>query len=257
MRYNQNVFTPHEAFMSKFSLLLFCCLTFIPTPVLATDLQALVRKVEQQYMGVSSKARMEMNVRSEHWERTLVMDSWSLGRDYFLVRIIEPSKERDVTTLKVDKEVWNYLPKVDRVIKVPPSMMGGAWMGSHITNDDLVKANKIDEEYSFRLLEETPEHLLIECLPKPDAAVVWGKIIYEILLPLEVPGTVAYYDEEMVKVRELIFDEVKQIDGRNIPLRMRIQPSDKPQESTTIRYAEIAFNIGIKKSFFSLRNLKR
>ncbi len=229
----------------------------LPHPLWATDLRALVRKAEEQYMGLSSKSRMEMRVRSEHWERTLVMDAWSLGREYFLVRIIAPSKERDVTTLKADKEVWNYLPKVDRVIKVPPSMMGGAWMGSHITNDDLVKANKIDEDYSFSLLEETAEHLLIECIPRPDAAVVWGKIVYEILLPLEIPGKVAYFDEEMQLVREMIFDEVRQIDGRNIPLRMRIQPTEKPQESTMIRYSELDFNIGIDKSFFSLRNLKR
>ncbi len=243
--------------MIKLSVFLFFSLLFLPHSLWATDLQALVRKVEQQYMGLSSKSRMEMSIRSEHWERSLVMDSWSLGRDHFLVRIIEPSKERDVTTLKVDNQVWNYLPKVDRVIKVPPSMMGGAWMGSHITNDDLVKANKIDEEYSFTLLEETKEHLLIECIPKPEAAVVWGKIIYEILLPLEVPGTVAYFDEEMIKVRELIFDETQKIDERMIPLRMRIQPTDNPEERTIIRYSELDFNIGIEKSFFSLRNLKR
>ena len=238
-----------------FTLLLLLLLN--PGPLWAVDLQALVRKAEEQYMGLSSKSRMEMKVRSEHWERTLVMDAWSMGREHFLVRIIAPSKERDVTTLKAAKEVWNYLPKVDRVIKVPPSMMGGAWMGSHITNDDLVKANKIDEDYSFSLLEETAEHLLIECIPRPDAAVVWGKIIYEILLPLEIPGKVAYFDEEMLMVREMIFAEVKQIDGRNIPLRMTILPTDKPEESTVIRYSELDFNIGIDKSFFSLRNLKR
>jgi len=243
--------------MPKRFILLLIPLVLLPSPLWATDLQGLVRKVEQQYMGLSSKSRMEMSVRSEHWQRSLMMDSWSLGREYFLIRIIAPPKERGVTTLKADKEVWNYLPKVDRVIKVPPSMMGGAWMGSHITNDDLVKANKIDEEYSFSLLEETAEHLLIECLPQPDAAVVWGKVIYEIRLPQEVPGRVTYFDEEMIKVRELIFDEVQKIDDRFIPLRMTIQPTDKPDESTVIRYSELKFNTGIDQSFFSLRNLKR
>ena len=100
-----------------------------------------------------------MQVRTANWERTLEMESWSLGRDYFLVRILEPAKERGVATLKRDREVWNYLPKVDRTIKVPPSMMGGSWMGSHITNDDLVKASHVDEDYTFRLLEEEPQSL--------------------------------------------------------------------------------------------------
>ncbi len=243
--------------MKRFGLLLLLLALLLPQTVAALDMKKLIRKVEEQYMGLSSKARMEMSIRSEHWQRSLTMDAWSLGRDHFLVRIVEPAKEKDVATLKVDKEVWNYLPKVDRVIKVPPSMMGGAWMGSHITNDDLVKANKIDEDYEFRLIEESKKRYLIECLPKPDAVVVWGKIVYEILRPGEVPGTVSYYDEEMVKVRDMIFEDVRKVDGRIIPLRMTIQPVDDPEERTIIQYSDIDFNIKIRKSFFSLRNLKR
>ncbi|PLX87224.1 MAG: outer membrane lipoprotein-sorting protein [Desulfuromonas sp.] len=240
------------------SLLLLIILNLLmPHTAWSLDLKKLVRKVEEQYMGLSSKSRMSMNIRSAHWERSLTMDAWSVGRDHFLVKIIEPAKERDVATLKVDKEVWNYLPKVNRVIKVPPSMMGGAWMGSHITNDDLVKANKIEEDYSFALIEETPQHYLIECIPKPDAAVVWGKIVYEILRPQEVPGTVAYFDEEMIKVRDMIFSDVTEIDGRTIPLKMTIQPVDTPEERTLIHYTDIDFDIGIGTDFFSLRNLKR
>ncbi|PLX98819.1 MAG: outer membrane lipoprotein-sorting protein [Desulfuromonas sp.] len=243
--------------MFRVATILLFTLFLMPHPAWSADLKGLIRKVEEQYMGLSSRSRMEMNIRAKHWERSLTMDAWSLGRDHFLVRILEPSKERGVATLKVDKEVWNYLPKIDRVIKVPPSMMGGAWMGSHITNDDLVKANKIDEDYTFTLIEESTERYLIECIPKPDAVVVWGKIVYEILRPMEVPGTVSYFDEEMIKVRDMVFDEVRKIDGRIIPLRMTILPVDEPEEQTIIRYSDIDFNIGIKKSFFSLRNLKR
>src|SRR5210317_25368 len=155
-------------------------LTMLPSTALALDIQSMIREVEQQYMGTSSRARTTMQVKTSHWERTLEMEAWSLERDYFLVRILEPAKERGVATLKRDREVWNYLPKVDRVIKVPPSMMGGSWMGSHITNDDLVKANHIEEDYQLSLLEESGTHYVIECLPKPQAAVVWGKIIYHV-----------------------------------------------------------------------------
>jgi hypothetical protein len=135
-------------------------------------------------------------------------------------------------------------------------MMGGAWMGSHITNDDLVKANHIDEDYTFELLEETPEQYRIACLPKPDAAVIWGKVVYEIIRPQEVPGRVTYFDEKMVPVREIVFDEVTRVAGRVIPLRMTVQPLDKPNEQTVIHYDAIDFDISIKAAFFSLRNLK-
>jgi len=242
--------------MQRRLLLLLSILLLLPTLAAAADLRALIRKVEQQYMGLSSKSVMTMSVKAEHWERSLTMEAWSLGREHFLIRILEPAKERGVATLKVERNVWNYLPKVDRVIKVPPSMMGGAWMGSHITNDDLVKANHIDEDYTFELLEESDSRYTIACLPKPEAAVVWGKVVYEIIRPQEVPGKVVYYDEAQVPVREIVFDDVQRVDGRVLPLRMTVQPFDTPQERTIIHYDSIDFDIQLDRGFFSLRNLK-
>lgn len=229
----------------------------IASPVCALDIEALVREVEQQYMGASSHALTTMQVKTEHWQRTLEMEAWSLDRDYFIIRILDPAKERGVATLKRDREVWNYLPKVDRVIKVPPSMMGGSWMGSHITNDDLVKANHIEKDYDLRLIEETETHYVVECLPKPEAAVIWGKIIYHIRKEPKVPEKVDYYDEEMALVRQLIFDDVQTIDDRAIPLRLTVQPLEKPEETTILHYRDLSFDIGLEESFFSLRNLKK
>jgi outer membrane lipoprotein-sorting protein len=224
---------------------------------LALDVQELIRKVEQQYMGTSSRAHTTMQVKTSHWERTLEMEAWSLDRDYFLVRILEPAKERNVATLKRYREVWNYLPKVDRIIKVPPSMMGGSWMGSHITNDDLVKANHIEEEYDLSLLEETDTHYVVECLPKADAAVVWGKIIYRVQKEPQVPLQVDYFDEEMVRVREIHFDDVQQIGDRIVPLRFTVLPLEKPDEMTILHYRELVYDLPLEETFFSLRNLKQ
>jgi hypothetical protein len=226
-------------------------------PVFALDVEALVRQVEQQYMGASSRAQTTMLVKTSHWERSLEMEAWSLDRDYFLVRIIEPAKERDVATLKRFREVWNYLPKVDRVIKVPPSMMGGSWMGSHITNDDLVKANHIEKDYNLRLVEETDTYFLVECLPKADAAVVWGKIVYRISKTPQVPEQIDYYDEEMVRVREIHFDDVQQIGDRIVPMRLTVLPLEKPDEQTILHYKELVFDLPLDENYFSLRNLKK
>jgi hypothetical protein len=240
-----------------FVALFFLLLLFpLGNPANALDLRGLIRHVEEQYRGQSSHTFMSMQVKTSHWDRSMVMEGWSLGRDHFLVRILEPSKERGVSTLKVHQEVWNYLPKVDRVIKIPPSMMGGSWMGSHITNDDLVKASYVDEDYTFTLLEETNSLYRIECLPKPEAAVVWGKIVYEIQRPQLVPSKVAYFDEAMLMVREFIFEDVRTIDKRTIPLRVTVQPLEKPEEKTVLQYQEIKFDIPIEKDFFSLRELK-
>ena len=244
-------------YVSKKILPMLMLLLVLPSPALALDVQSLIREIEQQYSGTSSRARTLMQVKTAHWERTLEMEAWSLERDYFLVRILEPAKERDVATLKRYREVWNYLPKVDRVIKVPPSMMGGSWMGSHITNDDLVKANHIDEDYDLRLLEETETHYVVECLPKAEAAVVWGKIVYQVLKSPRVPERVDYYDEEMIRVREIHFDDVQQIGDRIVPLRLTVLPLEKPEEKTILHYRELVYDLLLDETFFSLRNLKQ
>lgn len=242
--------------MKTFPLLI-VILLFLPTDAISLDLRQLIRGVEDQYMGVSSHAEMTMQVSTSHWQRSTEMEAWSLGRDHFLVRILKPAKERGVATLKVDKEVWNYLPKVDRTIKIPPSMMGGAWMGSHITNNDLVKAAHVDEDYNFTLLTEDENSWMVQGLPKPEAAVIWGKIIYQIEKKRRVPLLVGYFDEEMVEVRNIRFDQVEKIDERFIPLRMTVQPLEKPGETTILEYRTLNFGLSLAPAFFSLHNLKR
>ena len=241
---------------TRLMALLFLTVLSLPAPGSATDLATLIREVEQQYHGTSSHSLTAMQVRTANWERTLEMESWTLGRDYFLVRIREPAKERGVATLKRDREVWNYLPKVDRTIKVPPSMMGGSWMGSHITNDDLVKASHVEEDYTFRLLEETADHWLIECLPKPEAAVVWGKIVYRLRKQPRVPEQIDYFDEEQVKVREIRFGDVRKINDRTVPLKLTVTPLDKPAEQTVLHYRDLAFGVPIDQGYFNLRSLQ-
>ncbi len=231
-------------------------LIFFSSVSLATDLRELIREIEDQQTGRSSIASMEMEVRTEHWERKLRMKAWSLGRNHFLVRILSPAKEKGVATLKVDREVWNYLPKIDRTIKVPASMMGGAWMGSHITNNDLVKAAKIDEDYSFELLAEDETTWTVNCIPRPEAAVVWGKIVYLIEKARRVPIVVDYYDEDQQKVRTINFDKVETIGTRTLPLRMTITPLDKSGEQTIFTYHELAFDVPLEASFFNLGNLQ-
>jgi len=220
------------------------------------DLRKLVRSVEEQYSGASSVTEVDMTIKTGHWERHLQMKSWSQGRERFLVRILAPAKEKGVATLKVDQEVWNYLPKVDRVIRIPPSMMGGAWMGSHITNDDLVKANHIDEDYDFTLLAEDEATWTIEGLPKPEAPVVWGKIVYQVQKEPLVPRQVEYFAEDGALVRRIVFTDVQTVSGRTIPLRMTVQPLEKPDEQTVMQYREVQFDVDFQENFFSLGQLK-
>lgn len=237
-------------------LLLVAGMWIVPGMASALDMKALVRKVEDQYNGASSHVVATMDIKTEKWQRSITVEGWSLGRELCLTKILKPAKEVGIATLKANKEVWNYLPRVDRVIRIPPSMMGAPWMGSHISNDDFVKASHVDLDYNLSLLEETPESWKICCLPKPDAAVVWGKIVYNIQKADSIPLLVEYFDETMVKVRIISFDEVRTVDNHVVPMRMTVHPCDKPNECTVLYYRDIDYDIPIAESFFSLRKLK-
>jgi hypothetical protein len=227
------------------------------TATSSIDLHALVRKIETQYQGSSSHGFMRMTIRTRHWTRTLTMECWSEGRDKFLARITDPAKERGTGTLKVDDNIWNYLPKIDRLMKIPSSLMGDSWMGSHLTNDDLVKENKIDELYSLSEASRTADLLVIQGVPKPDAAVVWGKILYTIDLARDIPQRIEYFDEDMALVRVLSFDEVRETQGRWLPMRFAVQPVDRPEEKTVMTYDRMTFDVPLPADLFSIRSLRK
>ena len=220
----------------------------------------IIDRVDRILRGESSHGIARMDIVTEHWERSLTMEVWSLGTDYSLVKVIEPKREAGTATLKAGDDIWNYLPRVDRTIKIPTSMMMGSWMGSHFTNDDLVKESRLVEDYDIEIAfegerdgEEVWEFALT---PKPEAAVVWGKILYQVRKRDLMPTWARYYDEDGNLQRTLTFGDYRDMDGRTVPTVMTMQPEDKPGEHTTVRYDDLEFNIDIQRSFFSLRNLK-
>lgn len=216
----------------------------------------LVKKVETQYQGKTSHGRMKMSIKNRNWSRTLVIESWSEGRDKLLTKILSPAKERGTCTLKVDDDIWNYISRIDRLIKIPSSLMGDSWMGSHFTNDDLVKENKIDELYQLEITDRTDKEIVITCIPNPDAAVVWGKIIYTVDPEKLIPVSVKYFDETDVLVRTLEFSQVQKIDERWLPMKMRIQPIEKPDEYTEMLYEKIDFGVDLAPDLFSIKSLR-
>jgi len=166
-----------------------------------------------------------------------------------------------MATLKAGKDIWNYLPKVRRVIKVPSSMMGGSWMGSHFTNDDLVKESRMADDYgheiTFRGEREGRAVVDLTLIPKPEAAVVWGKVIVTVGEEGWLPLRVEYFDEDMDMTRVMTYTDERTLGGRVIPVRMRIVPTDKPDEYTEMVYEEIEFDLDLPDDLFTLRTLQK
>ncbi len=226
-----------------------------------TDAKKILDSIDDMYRGKSSKGRMSMKVVTEHWTREMTLEFYSKGKDLSLARILSPKKEKGTATLRNGKNIWNYLPKVNRVIKVPSSMMGSSWMGSHFTNDDLVKESRMADDFDFKVdfqgEKDGQKVIEILCIPKRDAAVVWGKILVRVRASDYQPLLITYYDEDMQKARELVFSDIKKIGGKSIPTSMKMIPEDKPREYTLVKYEDIDFDIDLKDRFFSIRSLQR
>ncbi len=222
-------------------------------------IEELLRATDDAARGDSSVAVVSMEVKTSRYERTMKMKSWSKGTERSLIRILEPAKDAGIATLKVDDNLWNYLPKVDRTMKVPSGMMGGSWMGSHFTNDDLVREARLSEDFTFEVTSR-PEggagNYVITCVPKPDAPVVWGKVVVEVRAD-KVPVKIDYYDERDELVRTMTYDDVREVNGVLTPLSFTLTPHDKPGEYTKMSMAELDLDVELADSMFSMQSLKK
>jgi outer membrane lipoprotein-sorting protein len=223
--------------------------------------QEILDKIDKMWRGESSIGTYQMKIKTSNWERNLRIKSWTKGLDYTLIRIEYPKKEKGVSTLKVQNNLWNFLPKINRVIKVPSSLMMGSWMGSHFTNDDLVKESTLANDYHHRITfkgERDGQGVYeITLLPKEEAAVVWGKIVILVRKDDLMPLHEEFFDENEKPVRKMVLTDVKMMGGRLLPTRMSVIPYDQPGEFTEVTYVEISFDVELSETFFSLRNLKQ
>ncbi len=217
--------------------------------------------LDDLYRADSSHGKMTMKVVTSNWTRELTLDQWTKGKKMSLVRILAPQKEKGSATLRADLDVWNYLPKVDRVVKISSSMMSGSWMGSHYTNDDLVKQSRFADDFtydvSFHGKRDGQDVVELTMKPKPDAAVVWGKIVASCRTADLMPVKIDYYDEDQKLARSMTFTDYRKVGGRLLPAVNRMTPMDKPGEYTEMTYHEFEFNQPVEESFFSLRNLQK
>jgi len=225
----------------------------------ANEAQAIIKKLEKNLRGDYMYATMKMIVTSKRGQRTVKIESWSKGNDKSFVKILYPKKDKGITFLKIDNQMWQYIPKIERTIKIPASMMLQSWMGSDFTNDDMVKESSLEEDYTAKLLSKKGNDATIELIPKEDAAVVWGKIVIEVDVKNAVPVKETFYDDRMKKVRVLTFSKVQRHGSHMVPMVMELKPldADKKKNSTKVIYEKIDFDAKINASYFTKRALKR
>ena len=227
----------------------------------APSAKEIVAKADKKLKGETSTSEMKMTIVRPTWQREVQMKNWTKGDDYALILITAPARDKGSAFLKRDKEIWNWQPSIDRVIKMPPSMMMQSWMGSDFTNDDLVKQSSVVEDYTHTLLGmetiEGRECYKIDMVPKEDAAVVWGKVTIWIDKADYLQLKTEFYDEDGYLAHTIFGKDVKELGGKLLPARLEVIPADEEGNKTIVEYLSMKFDAPIKEQFFSVQMLKR
>ncbi len=245
------------------------CLCFLAITGILTaaetrpDLDELIRHLDQLYRSNDSYAEMTMTIQTPNWERTLTMKTWSKGTDRTFIRVLSPAREAGMATLRIGDQMWNYLPNTGSTVRVPPSMMSGSWMGSDISNNDIVREITYAEDYSYSYVTDSASAggsdgnaVYIELVPKQSTAVVWSSIICAVRVDDLVPLWEKYYDSSGDLIRTIVFSDVQEMGGRTIPSVMEVTPADEEGNRTLIEWTRAEFDQGVDEDIFSLRNLQ-
>ena len=221
----------------------------------------IIDRAEAALWGKTLQARLTMTVATPRWTRTLELVAWIERPRRSFIRILAPAKEAGIGSLRIGAEMWNYLPTVERTIKIPPSMMLQPWMGSDFTNDDLVKESSLLNDYTHRVVTvdtvaDAPVYV-VESVPKPDAAVVWGRILMRVRRADFLPAREEFYDERGTLVRVLTFSDIRPVGGRTIPTRWEMRPTARPGNVTTLVMTQATYDAPIAADIFTQRNLAK
>ncbi len=247
--------------MIKTSLFQTLIFLIFQQPIQAQDATEIIRLSENHIRGKSTKAEISIEVMRPKWSRTMDIKVWSLGADYSFILLEAPSRDKGTVFLKRDKEIWNWQPKIEKTIKLPPSMMMQSWMGSDFTNDDLVKESSILTDYTHKIIGDTillerPCHI-IELTPKSDAPVVWGKIRSFIDKKDFLQLSSEFYDEDGFLINQMMASKIKLFGEKLIPSVVVMTPVEEEGQKTILRYKSLTFDINIEENFFNKQNMKK
>jgi outer membrane lipoprotein-sorting protein len=223
------------------------------------DLGAVVEYVEDMYRSKSSISQMTLIVTKPRQTREVTMKVWTRGKEKALIVIESPAREKGTATLKVEKNLWNYLPRIKRTIRIPPSMMLASWMGSDFTNDDLVRESSYTQDYTYKLTgwSDDPNGWLVSFDAKPDVVGLWKRWELVVSANGRIPLMAKYYDRKNRLSRTMRWSDVRDFDGRQLPAKMEMVPEDKEGYKTELVYEEIDFDVDVPESTFSLSRLER
>ncbi|MBO6517162.1 MAG: outer membrane lipoprotein-sorting protein [Bacteroidia bacterium] len=222
---------------------------------------SIIKKAEDKLRGAQTTAEIAITIQRPKWSRTMNLKTWSKGTAYSMTLVTAPARDQGTVFLKKGREVWNWIPSVERTIKLPPSMMSQSWMGTDLTNDDLVRESSMVKDFTHTLLGKDTLNgrpcYKIKSVAKEDAAVVWGKIVSWIDTKDYIQLKTRFYDEDDELVNTFTASNIRMMGGKMIASKMVILPADKKGQKTILEYKSLDFKTPISDDFFTVQNMKK
>lgn len=245
---------------SVFLAVLLSLSAIISSYIAAEDPKELVQQAIDLMNGRSSESEATMTITRPKWTRSISMKNWSLGNDYNMILITAPAQDKGQSFLKRGKEMWNWIPSISRIVRIPPSMMGQSWMGSDFTNNDVVKRTTLVDDYTQSILGsefiDAYDTYKIQLIPKAKAAVIWGKVILWVAKKEHFLLKAEYYDEKGKLINLETQTDIKHFGDRDLPSKFTIVPVNEKGKKTVLEFSKITFNVKLDESFFSQQNMK-
>ena len=223
------------------------------------DTTELMAHLDDLYRSDSNTASVRMTVVTEEYERELEMDSWAIGDDLSLIVIRSPSREAGTATLRTEEGLWNYAPRADRLMRIPSGLMSEGWMGSHFTNDDMMRDSEYDDDYTSEISAvevDGVSYIVARSTPNDATAIVYTRVDFWVTADTWTPVRTEYFDGDEL-IRTMTYSDVADVGGRTIPTVMTIVPSDAPDEMTRVEYLSIEFDADVDPDLFTQRGLRR
>lgn len=238
----------------------YCVALYFLSSFQVIDARDIVKKADDKMRGNTMYAELVIKIIRPTWSREMQCKTWAKGNELAMILIQSPARDKGISFLKKKKEVWNWLPTLERTIKLPPSMMSQSWMGTDFTNDDLVKESSVVDDYDHTLIGDTvirerPCHI-IQMIPKPETAVVWSKVLVCIDKKDFLELHSRFYDEEGELINTMNGYDIKLMHDRIIPTRFEMIPADKKGQKTEMIYKNIQYNQAIADKFFTVDQMK-
>jgi len=221
------------------------------------SVEELARFLDRLMFSDSSHAKLKLEVKKPSYQRSMSMESWSLGTEDFLIRILSPAQQKGQVTVKQKGRLWSYMPRLDRVIRLPSGVMGSSWMGSYFTYDDLSQTSHYDKDYTLSFEDNAADgEWVLALVPKPTAPIVWSKLRFFVRASDRMPTRCEYLDEEGTVRRTLSFSDYRTVQGRKVPFMMEMKPGYE-EGYARITYETLEFDVTLRENFFSPQSLRR